>query len=546
MMRKIAINILLVFVIILLPFNGINAVENYTVTKISKGFYPDVIDKNQNVLLETFTATWCGWCHYAYEIFDELKKNFGDRIINIRYHNQDSLSMPEVPERAVYYKVSGYPTVLINGDKKIVGADENSYPDYEKAVKEKLNKSPELGIYATGRVYGNKLKLMAEIEQFTDHTLNGNFIALLMESNIEYGKNRFYDFVARKVFPSFSGLKLDFDGKTNFVIDFSFPMDDPQSLRNLKVVLLVQNMETKEIYNSALFEFDSLIINSSVPSTFTDSVPRDLSIKINFSEDLVANAIKRECFKIIASGTKEKIELDFSYERESNSLILTPLKYLKANFSYALIIESLENCLISINKRILKTPYILKFKTSDSPELKLYVDTEIIDFGEVSKIDSPSYTLNIIEEHNNPIKVKLESSKKWIVLSKNEFFSSSESIQVGIDQLFMNVGENEGVISIKTILGTINVKIKANLLSNEYPTIRFYNHIPYAFSEQIIIYGRTDGYRLFLGEEEKSIDLNGYFSVELSLNKGFNIFIFTAMNMQRKQKSEVLLILRLI
>ncbi len=93
---------------------------------------------------------------------------------------------------------------------------------------------------------------MAEIEQFTDHTLNGNFIALLMESNIEYGKNRFYDFVARKVFPSFSGLKLDFDGKTNFVIDFSFLLDDPQSLRNLKVVLLVQNMETKEIYNSAL------------------------------------------------------------------------------------------------------------------------------------------------------------------------------------------------------------------------------------------------------------------------------------------------------
>ncbi len=147
----------------------------------------------------------------------------------------------------------------------------------------------------------------------------------------------------------------------------------------------------------------------------------------------MANAIKRECFKIIASGTKEKIELDFSYERESNSLILTPLKYLKANFSYALIIESLENCLISVNKRILKTPYILKFKTSDSPELKLYVDTEIIDFGEVSKIDYPSYTLNKIEEHNNPIK---EAELKNGVLSKR--FFSRVRVSVGMT-LFMNV-----------------------------------------------------------------------------------------------------------
>lgn len=543
---KIITNIILIAAIILLPLNLVNSEENYTLSKIPKDIFPHSIDIKQNVLLEIFTATWCGWCHYSYEIFDKLRENYGNRIINIRYHNQDSLSMSNVPERATYYKVGGYPTVLINGDKKIVGADENSYPIYEKIVKEKLDNSPLIGIYANGKIEGNKLKMTAEIEQFTDEAMTGNFIAILTESNIEYEKNRYYNYVARKTFPSFSGLKLDFDGKTNYLIDFSFPLDNYQSLRNLKVVFIVQNMDTKEIYNSALFEFDSLLINSTEPNSFTKGVPRNVSIKIIFTEDLVANTIKKECFWLIDSKNTEKIELDFSYDRETNCLTLTPLKYLKSNDSYALIIESLDDCLISVNKRRLKMPYILKFRTSDKPDLNLIINTEVIDFGEVSKIDSPSFTLNITEEHNNPIKVKLESSQKWIVLSKNEFFSSNENIDISISQLFMKIGKNEGTVSINSILGNIEIKIRAVLLSDEYPTIRFFNYIPYAFSEQIIIDGRTDGYRLFLREEEKELDLNGYFSILLNLNKGFNIFIFTAMNMQRKQKSEVLLIIRLI
>ncbi|HXK70693.1 MAG TPA: thioredoxin domain-containing protein, partial [Caldisericia bacterium] len=131
-MKKIILSFLLIILILLPPLNLVNSEESYTIKRIPKDLYPDVINKSQNVLLETFTATWCGWCHYAYEVFDELKKNFGDRILNIRYHNQDTISMQEVPERAVYYKVSGYPTVLINGSKKIVGVDENSYPEFEK------------------------------------------------------------------------------------------------------------------------------------------------------------------------------------------------------------------------------------------------------------------------------------------------------------------------------------------------------------------------------------------------------------------------------
>jgi len=453
--------------------------------------------------------------------------------------------MSEVSERSVYYKVSGYPTVLINGDKKIVGVNENSYPDFEKVVKEKLAKPSKLGIYGTGVIDENKLKIKAEIEQFSDEIITGNFIAVLLESNVEYAKNQIYDFVARKVFPSFSGIKLGFDGKTNFVIDFSFPIPNPVTVRNLKVILLVQNMETKEIYNSAIFEFDSLIIDSSEPSTFAERIPRDTLIKLKFSEGLVANAIKKECFILIAKDS-EKIELDFFYDREDNTLILFPSKYLNANYTYALVAQSLENSLISVNKRILKTPYIIKFTTSSKPELSLNVSTYIINFGEVSKIDTPSYSLNITEEHGNPIRVKLYNSQKWIVLSKNEFFSAGENIEVKVDQLFMTKGENRGTISAYTILGAVNIEVEAVLLSDEYPTMRFLNYIPYAFSGDLMIFGRTDGYRLYLGEKELYVDEKGYFKVELKLINGLNIFIFTAINMQRKENKEAIIILRLI
>lgn len=535
----------MMILILLPPLNLVNSEENYTIKRIPKDLYPDVINKSQNVLLETFTATWCGWCHYAYEVFDELKKNFGDKVLNIRYHNQDELSMKEVPERAVYYKVSGYPTVLINGSKKIVGVDENSYPEFEKIVKGLLTNPPKLGIYADGFIDSSELKLKAEIEQFSDEAINGSFMAVLLESNIEYEKNRIYNYVARKVFPSFAGLKLDFDGKTNFLIEFSFPLEDIKKMRDYKVIFLVQNMETREVYNSAIFEFDSLIIDASEPSTFSEEIPRDTLIKLKFNEGLIANAIKKECFEIIAKDN-EKIGVDFSYDREENTLILSPDKYFKPNYTYALYIQSLENCLISVNRRILKTPYIIKFKTSSKPELSLYVNTYKIDFREVSKIDDPSFNLNIIEDHGNPIRVKLYNSQKWISLSKTEFYSANETVEVKINPLFMTKGKNNGLISLRTILGVINIEVTATLLSDEYPVIRFLNYTPFAFSETLLLNGRTDGYRLYLNDKEVYVDIDGYFNVELELRNGFNIFIFTAMNMQRKEKKEALIILRLI
>jgi len=544
-MKKIILSFLLIILILLPSLNLVNSNESYTIKRIPKDLYPDVINKSQNVLLETFTATWCGWCHYAYEVFDELRKNFGDKILNIRYHNQDDLSIQEVPDRVAYYKVSGYPTVLINGSKKIVGVDENSYPEFEKIVKDLLTNSPKLGIYADGFVSKNELKLKAEIEQFDDEAINGNFMAVLLESNIEYEKNRIYDYVARKVFPSFSGLKLDFDGQTNFLIEFSFPLETLENVRNYKVIFLVQNMETREVYNSTIFEFDSLIIDASEPISFAEEVPRDTLIKVKFSEGLITNAIKKECFEIIAKDN-EKIGVDFSYDREENTLILSPDKYFKPNYTYALYIQSLENCLISVNRRILKTPYIIKFKTSNKPELSLYVNSYKIEFGEISKLDDPSFSLNIIEEHGNPIRVKLYSPQKWITLSKTDFYSANETIEVKINQLFMTKGENNGVISLQTILGVINIEVTATLLSDEYPVIKFLNYTPFAFSETLLLYGRTDGYRLYLNDKEVYVDADGYFNVELKLWNGFNIFTFTAMNMQRKEKKEALIILRLI
>jgi hypothetical protein len=202
--------------------------------------------------------------------------------------------------------------------------------------------------------------------------------------------------------------------------------------------------------------------------------------------------------------------------------------------------------LISVNRRILKTPYIIKFKTSNKPELSLYVNSYKIEFGEISKLDDPSFSLNIIEEHGNPIRVKLYSPQKWITLSKTDFYSANETIEVKINQLFMTKGENNGVISLQTILGVINIEVTATLLSDEYPVIKFLNYTPFAFSETLLLYGRTDGYRLYLNDKEVYVDADGYFNVELKLWNGFNIFTFTAMNMQRKEKKEALIILRLI
>ena len=69
----------------------------------------------RKVILENFTATWCGYCPDVANGIILLMDEFPDTCFSMQIHGQDSYSTSWGNARNVFYGVPGYPTVWIDG-----------------------------------------------------------------------------------------------------------------------------------------------------------------------------------------------------------------------------------------------------------------------------------------------------------------------------------------------------------------------------------------------------------------------------------------------
>jgi thiol-disulfide isomerase/thioredoxin len=514
---------------------------NYILQIFNSGDYPVLISDTHNVLFEDFTATWCGWCHFSYEIFDTLREKFGKQIITIRYHNQDELSMSNITDRSGYYKVTGYPTMVFNGNNKMLGADETTYPVVEKLVTTLLEKQAKLGVYSTGYLDGNIIRMTSILQSFSTVPVSGNFLTVFTENNVLDQKDRKYNYVSRSVFPNFTGIKLTIEPGKIYIIQYSKQVPEKQKANDFEVVSIFQNHETKEIYNSCSFQIDSLMVTRTEPTLFMEEVKRDTPIVLEFQEGLVLGSIESSKMMIV-SNKGEMIFLDPVYDRTKKTLTLYPYKLLNPETGYYLIIVGGDNSLLSINKKRLKNDIIIPFHTALTPELDLSISEQKIDFGDIFDIDFPEQEIQLTEKNGLPMRFKFLSSSKWIECSEVLAVDSNLSVTIKANTLYMHTGVNQGSLTVSTILGNFIIPVQATLLSNDYPHIRFFNYFPYTTSSTLSISGRTNGYRMFLGGKEIEVDNNGYFTVQLSLVPEYNFFLFQSMNMQRKIANQMLMI----
>jgi thiol-disulfide isomerase/thioredoxin len=516
---------------------------NYILQIFNSGDYPVLISDNHNVLFENFTATWCGWCHYSYEIFDTLREKFGKQIINIRYHNQDELMMDNVTDRSGYYKVNGYPTMVFNGNIKMVGADSTTYPEVEKVVTALLEKPAKLGVYSTGYLDGNLIRITSIIQSFSEEPVTGNFLTVFTESNVQDKKERKYDYVSRSVFPSFQGLKLTIECGKIYIVKYSKAVAENQKSIDFEAVSFFQNQDTREIYNSCSFMMDSLIVSRLEPTLFTEDVKRDSPFVLEFQEGLVLGSIE-SAEMMIVSNHGEMIFFDPVYDRIKKTLTLYPLKLLNPETGYFVLIVGGNRSLLSVNKKRLNNDIIIPFHTSKSPELNLDISDQAIDFGDIYDIDLPEKVLQLKEQNGVPMRFKFKTSSKWIESSEILAYGSDINLKIKINTTQMRPGINKGVLTIVTVLGNITIPIQANLISNGYPQIRFFNYYPYTFSQSVEIFGRTNGYRLFVGTKEIEVDDQGYFKIQLTLVPEYNFFMIQVKNMQQKITNQIIMIYR--
>lgn len=230
--------------------NDVNT-DNNTLTKSFSVLYLNA--QRTLVVCEEGTGTWCGYCPGAAMGLDELVENNWPVAV-IAYHNGDDYETEEGIERLSFYEVAGYPTVIFDGVESIAGgsSSESMYESYLPVVQDRLSipAAASIEFYAMS-IIENTLSVTVFIE--SGSPISGDNIvlqAVLTESHIPeswQGQDEL-NFVERTMLQGSTGASIDLSDQTEWVI-INLDLNPAWIKTNSELVVFVQNLDTKEIYN---------------------------------------------------------------------------------------------------------------------------------------------------------------------------------------------------------------------------------------------------------------------------------------------------------
>ncbi len=210
------------------------------------------------VVCEEFTATWCTYCPGAARALDEIYERSYDSVVVIAYHSStsDPFYSPEAAARLSYYSVSGYPTTIFDGAKRVVGGVHTGtlYACFLDTVKYRLTISSPLTIDLTCSydTIANTGTVNATIQNTTSNTINGTLHFVIVENNIPYnwqGMTKL-DFLMRDMLPDQNGEAVTIPANGSINRSRGFSIGASWQEKNCKIVVFVQS-STREIYQGA-------------------------------------------------------------------------------------------------------------------------------------------------------------------------------------------------------------------------------------------------------------------------------------------------------
>ena len=205
------------------------------------------------VVCEEATGTWCGYCPSAATGLDDLVQNNWPVAV-IAYHSNDDYETTEGRDRIDYYEVDGYPTVVFDGVIVYVGSDgsESMYDAYLPVVEQRLSIPAAVSI-EINNVFLYENHLHADILVESGSPIDADNVALIAtvtESDIPEnwaGMNE-VDYVERNMYQGANGANLDLTDQIEEV-HISIEIDPSWVTANSELVVFVQNLDDKEIYN---------------------------------------------------------------------------------------------------------------------------------------------------------------------------------------------------------------------------------------------------------------------------------------------------------
>ncbi len=246
---------------------------------------------DRRVVMELFTGAQCPPCVAADVAFDGLEKSYKpSELILLQYHlhipGPDPMTNADTEARAKYYSINSTPSTRFNGKSPLqpggggMAQSEGMYGRYQKVINPILDETTDTKLVVKAAKVGDKIDIKAEVSGVKDPGEKKRLRFVLVEETIRYvggNKLRFHHHVVRELPGGVNGMALNeansqhtvsvnLDGLKKKLVKYldnyaentsPFPYTErPLDFKNLKVIALVQDDESKEILQVVQVDVD--------------------------------------------------------------------------------------------------------------------------------------------------------------------------------------------------------------------------------------------------------------------------------------------------
>ncbi|OFY04073.1 MAG: hypothetical protein A2W99_11045 [Bacteroidetes bacterium GWF2_33_16] len=140
----------------------------------------------RNVLIENYTATWCGYCPRVHDaIIDALSEE--SRIIPIAIHgSNDPYYFTSIGTLATVFEVAGYPTAIIDRDYSW------PYPEEFAGLNKALDKSAGMGLAINSEISGDNIIANVKVKFGRTYSEDLKLVVCLVEGQLIYNQTNYY------------------------------------------------------------------------------------------------------------------------------------------------------------------------------------------------------------------------------------------------------------------------------------------------------------------------------------------------------------------
>jgi hypothetical protein len=320
--------------------------NKFSILSVLLAFLFQLNAQERIVLLEQFSNSSCPPCAQSSPQVYNYANNNPEKAVAIAYHtgfpySNDSMYLEnpvEANQRVNFYSIGGVPHTIMDGN--VFNGGTNSFlNNINSNINNRMAVNSQYTITTTGvSLSNNQLSGTFQFNSLSATNADENLIAhlVVIEKNVlkssyasSPGNNSQtqYGYVMRKMLPNANGTALinkDLNGTDE--INFNWTIANIKNESEIRIVAFVQNIDTKEVYQSQLFEVNNETVGFANTSSQYNEIhifpnPSNGSFSLVLNQDVfvetltIVNQLGQAVINQVIEANSANIQKSFQLER---------------------------------------------------------------------------------------------------------------------------------------------------------------------------------------------------------------------------------------